>query len=666
MRAATAFFVSEYKRFFRKRNIILFALLWVSAMVFVQMGTYDYKYRVNQREVFQKNEKEKVSKCINYTQYGYYGFQILFIPHPICILSTNSGVIQEMTSFVDSSERLNIYESLKGKNIFTQKIFPYTDFSGIILFFGALLILLYGFDTFTNRDYLMTQVSMSNSRQIFFPLVASRIAMILLLIMAIIAGAMLIILANGLRPPINIDLFWFLLLLFLVFIFFFIIGTLFSTSKSRVAGISILFTTWFVLLFAIPAALNNFIASKATSTIIAVEQLEKAKLDILSNFEKKAIENKTTYRYGETLTQPVKDAVLSYWNNEFKQIQSLEDNMISEMEKIISLHQTLSIFFPTTNYFSVSNELSSMGYLNYADFYQYIQKLKREFVKFYIDKLYFTDLTKFPEVESFIKSDENTFKGTSRLPAPFAWGLLVLLLQITGLTCWSYYRFKKTLYQPAKEELNQKLEKEMAFEKGQFDVYFEDNSLYTRIHYSAFSGHGGELVKNGFTGKITVDDRDIISQGPGKENSLVFICNPNEFPADINAGDFINFYTRFLGVPSAAKKAIQYQYLTPQDLSKPIGKLQSHQKGELLFKILDMKKGGIYLLGDVCKKMPYEFVCQFKKKMEALAAEGSLVLFTNTELDFHTYRSINSPLLFLKSKHWKAQVDNLEAKLSER
>ncbi|HLP58321.1 MAG TPA: hypothetical protein VK186_05800 [Candidatus Deferrimicrobium sp.] len=465
--------------------------------------------------------------------------------------------------------------------------------------------------------------------------------------------------ANGLTPPINIELFWFLLLLFVVLIFFFIVGTIISTFKSRITGVVILFTTWFILLFAIQAALNYYIAFKA-SAIKPVEQLEMAKLNILSDFEKRAIENSITYRYGEKLTQPVKDTVLSYWYNEFKQIQSLEDNMITEMNKVTSYYHILSILFPTTNYFSLSNEISSMGYFNLIDFYQYVQKSKQEFVKFYIDKLYFSDLTEFSGVVSFIKGDENIFKGIIRLPATFAWGFLVLLLQISALTWWSYDRFKKLLYHLDQDELKN-LEKKIAFNKSQFDIYFEDNSIYTHLLYSAFSGYGKDLLKNGYTGNITVDDSDILNQEPTQVNYMLYICNPHEFPRDIKTGDFINFLTRFLGTPNAEKKALQYEYLTPKDMHKHIGKLQAHQKGELLFTILQLRKSIIYLMGDVCKKMPFEYVSRFKKTMETLAAEGSLVLFINTEMDFPAYRTIDSPLLFHKAKHWKSHVDNRES-----
>ncbi|MCU0289775.1 MAG: hypothetical protein MUF15_25700, partial [Acidobacteria bacterium] len=178
-------------------------------------------------------------------------------------------------------------------------------------------------------------------------------------------------------------------------------------------------------MFVIQAALNNYIASKANN-ITVVEQLEMAKLNILSDFEKKAIENSITYKYGEKLTQPVKDAVLNYLNNEFQKIQLLEDNQVKEMKKVISFYQILSIFFPTTNYFSAGNEISSMGYFNLLDFYQYVQDSKEKFVKFYIDKLYFSDLSKFPEVVSFVKGDENIFKGKIYLPTPFPWGFLVI------------------------------------------------------------------------------------------------------------------------------------------------------------------------------------------------------------------------------------------------
>ncbi|HLP45969.1 MAG TPA: hypothetical protein VK469_08485, partial [Candidatus Kapabacteria bacterium] len=68
MSAFKSFFMLEFKRFFCKRNIILAALLWTLVMAFVQMGIGDYKNCINHGKLFQQNEKEKVSKFINYTQ----------------------------------------------------------------------------------------------------------------------------------------------------------------------------------------------------------------------------------------------------------------------------------------------------------------------------------------------------------------------------------------------------------------------------------------------------------------------------------------------------------------------------------------------------------------------------------------------------------------------
>ncbi|HLP45266.1 MAG TPA: hypothetical protein VK469_04930, partial [Candidatus Kapabacteria bacterium] len=528
--------------------------------------------------------------------------------------------------------------------------------SGIILFFGSLLVLLYGFDTFTSKNYLKILVSMSNSRKIFFPLLFARIAMIFLLILFFTGSAMAIIYANGLMPPVNIYFFWFLLLLFAVLIFFFIIGTVISTFKSRILGVTALFTTWFILLFILPV-IGIYILYKQADGLSSTYDIEIKKMALLSEAERMIIKKEGRFSDKNRNKPSVQALIEEYWQDDFQKIQALEKNQQEEIKHLTLKSQWVSIFIPTNFYLSTVTEISSCGYENYIDFYNYVLQKKREFVRFYFDMLYFSNQE---NVVSFIKGDENIFKGIIRLPATFAWGFLVLLLQISALTWWSYDRFKKLLYHLDQDELKN-LEKKIAFNKSQFDIYFEDNSIYTHLLYSAFSGYGKDLLKNGYTGNITVDDSDILNQEPTQVNYMLYICNPHEFPRDIKTGDFINFLTRFLGTPNAEKKALQYEYLTPKDMHKHIGKLQAHQKGELLFTILQLRKSIIYLMGDVCKKMPFEYVSRFKKTMETLAAEGSLVLFINTEMDFPAYRTIDSPLLFHKAKHWKSHVDNRES-----
>ncbi len=168
LRTFKAFWLFEYKRFIDNKYLLSSLLvLSIVALAFVQIGVLQYKSHLKQKEIFQQFERTKVKGFINYTQYGTYGYRTLFVPDAISIFFFNTAVIQDMTAYVDSGERLKIYQPMIGKNIFKTKNFGFSDFSGIVLFFGSLITILYLFDAFRNREFLKTLVSIAGPRRVF-------------------------------------------------------------------------------------------------------------------------------------------------------------------------------------------------------------------------------------------------------------------------------------------------------------------------------------------------------------------------------------------------------------------------------------------------------------------------------------------------------------------
>ena len=124
-------------------------------------------------------------------------------------------------------------------------------------------------------------------------------------------------------------------------VFFLSLGFLLGMLKSPVLGISLIFACWAVLVYLIPAAINLFIAAKANN-IVSIYDMEMEKLRIIMAFEKKAIDKNITYKYGEKLTEDVKEYVSRYYNNEFKQINEMEDRLRAQMEENIRWYHLVS------------------------------------------------------------------------------------------------------------------------------------------------------------------------------------------------------------------------------------------------------------------------------------------------------------------------------------
>ncbi len=657
MRTFKSFFIFESRRFFGMRNTILILLLLFLSLIFIQIGINEYKNTLNRKEKFQEFEITKVSHYINYTQYGAYGVRMLFVPSPISVFFINSSVIPDMTSYVDSGEQLKIYNPLKGQNIFALKKFGFSDFSGIILFFGSLLALFYGYETFNNDEYLKFLSTVSSKKRVFYSVLFSRIILMFLVFFVITSSAFLLIIINGLYVPMNVYFLYFILSILFISLFFFSIGTIIGTLRSKIIGITTLLSCWFLLLYFIPTAVNTYIASRS-DLFTPLYKLEIDKLKILMDFEKRAIEKAGIFK---KVDDAERELALNYWNNELKKILALEEDMRNQMKNNISLSQKLSMFFPPTFYLSLTNEISSRGYENLIDFYNRAQSLKREFVRFYMEKKFFSNFSK---VESFVKGDENVFYAQSRLPGNFTESVFINLLYIVGLFWVSYSRFRKSLFILPNHENLESYPRELRLKQGEFKVLVSEGINLKNQLFNLFFGETEELRKKGSPIKVYIGDQDITENEEEDRNDFLYICHPENIPGDIRAGDFLAFIRRLMKKPR--KKTEDLHATAPLDIKSILGKrfsrLSNPEKGEIILAILRMKQRRFYLIHDIARGMPIEFTIQLKERMEKLKDEGSLVIYLTPD-EIINVKSIRKDRGFYESATWGQLVDHYKGLL---
>ena len=650
MEAFKSFFIFEFKRFTCKRNTIIILLLLFFLLYFIQAGVSQYKAALENNEEFKKTENLKVSIYITYSQYGAMGIRMLFTPSPISVFFSNTGIISDMTAFLDSAARLNIFNSLKGKNGFTLKNFGFTDFSGIILYFGSLFALLFGYESFHHKEYLKLLSSISGFRRIYFFVILSRFILLLLLLLAIIGLSAVLLLINQvtLSKQEYLQLLNFGLIILFLLLFFFVLGTITSSMRSRVGGLLTLTILWFVLVFFIPAAVHTLVAGKA-KRITAVYRSELEKFQIVMDYEEKARKKEGFFVRGKKITKTEKDMIEEFWNTGFQKIGSLEKEMEKQMKKSISFYQGLSNIFPSTFYFSVTNEISSKGYENLIDFYRTSQKLKIDFVRFYIDRIFY--FSNYSKVEPFIKKDENMFYGRSRLPGSFGWGLFLNLFYLCVFFAISYFRVKKAMFILANIEDAELTPMELQLKKGDFKVLESEGDLFKNQLFNLFSGEKRELKKKGFTGKVFIDGIDIVSEK--KEMDFLYICHPECFPKEIKAGDILTLFTRLMKIPKRDVRAALASHgaISEAITRKKIGALKKHEKGEIILAIMEMKNKDIYLVNDAARGMPIEFAVRLKDDMVELKEKGALVLYLTND-DLITVKSIKKGYGIYDSPNW--------------
>ncbi|MFC2155491.1 ABC transporter permease subunit [Acidobacteriota bacterium] len=625
MTAFFRFFIIEFKRLLSRRNLVLFLLFLFLSLYFVQEGINDYKRVIQNKENFQQVERINIEKFVNYLQYGTYGFRLLFIPSPLNILFTNSGAISELTAFVDSGVRLRIYNSFIGKNLYAERSGGFKDFFGIILLLGSLLSLFGGYDSLNHREYLKFMSSILSYKKVYFSIFWSRILLFNLFFLFTVGCALLLMLVNSVSLSTGeyLNLLIYLLVMILLFFFFSLLGILAGSIRSKSMGIVTIIILWFVFIFLLPGAVTKIVAKKADN-ITSAYNLEQEKLKILTDFEREVlykVRNTANKEEREKLRRTLAE---NYWNTEFKVLQEIEKKMQSDINANLKYYQRLSLLFPSTFYFLVNNEISSRGYENFFNFYQYIQKLQLQFVRFYYDKRFYSA---HGGIESFIKGEENVFYAKSRRPAYFLVGLLLTIFYIILLYIVSYSRFKKFLFvvpdktgpDPNKLNLN--------INSGESVVLLTTADTIIDQLYNVYSG-----IARGFKGIVTLNKKNIVPEKNKKKEDFIYLCQPDKIPGNINAGDFINFFKKSLHIRGEEIQkfieALNIKKLT----KKRMNELEDKEKGSFLFALAQLKKCGIYIIHDFAKGISIDFIVDLKEQVKGLKAGGTSILYLSNDV----------------------------------
>jgi ABC-type transport system involved in multi-copper enzyme maturation permease subunit len=616
----------DRSQFLTKWNMLLAIFLLVLGLGFAQYGISNFKEAQRQKIIFQEVEKSKIEQFISYRMFAAFGFRVMFMPEPMSILFTSSTVIQDMTSYIDSGERLNIYKPLKGKNIFEFSKNWFADFSGILFFFGGLVALILGFAAFQNTEYQRYLATIVPKDKLYASAFGARAIELALFFLFFIFAVIALIELNGISIGINRFLLFFFIVIYLVSMVFFAIGTLFGTCKSRLIALTGAISAFFLLLFIVPSIVN-IVISINSNFIKPDYQLELEKLKLMMDFEKKSNEIAGVLKLNDQPTDIDKELALSYYKNEFQNMQALEDELKAQIDSNIKLFYRLSAFFPTTFYLGVVNELSSKGYKTLQVFYADVKRIKAAFIKKYLEKVY---LTKDSTVEPFLKGDANVLTAKPSLPDHFLLGLLFCLVWIAAFSIPAYYRFKKNLFELPELEEDEDIKEPILIRihtnnTNFFDV--ADDSLSTCLYnlMSADAGNAKSYQKKDAIYHFQLNQKTW-DKSAGKQEFL-YLCHPKEFPKSARTGSFINLQMDLMQVAKPTRAEIIKNLNLEPLLKKPIGRLSRRELGRVFLAILEMRPFAFYLFNDVGRKMPLDFAVALKDKMNELYSADRTIIF---------------------------------------
>ncbi len=661
MKPIISFFLLDWKRFFSKKNLIVLLIFLLITLYCVQMGVFKYKRLSDSREEFQEFEKMKISQYINYTMYGGYGFRIFYQISPLSVFFSDSGLIPYITAFVDSGERLRIYNPLKGESIFTLNMKQLTDLSYIFLMLGSILCLYFGFNSLDSREYFRFLVNVMGLKKLYLGVIISRIIIINIIIASLLLFAKGLMVFNRISLD-NIDLnnlLAYFLVTSIVLTLFFIIGVMIRTFRRKVTSYVSLFLVWIVIILVIPNFVNTYTISNAEE-LKSAYLLEIEKLKMVMSFERRALEKEGWFNKQENLDKE-QALIESYWNGEFEKIQKLEGEMERNMRGKVSEFYWLSSLFPTSFYNATSYEVSGKGLFNFLDFYVYVQNLKRKFVRFYFDKKFYSNHTK---VESFIKNDENIFYAESRLPGNFRTGVAVNLIYLVLLLGFAYYRFFNFIYgvpdirMPQLTGLKPKMRA-----RNMMGIITEEERVISQF-YRVWSGKFGKFDHIAMVG----DDNVIDPKYKGKGYPFLYVCHANQLPRDIKTIDFVRFLWGIQGA-SSKERAESYMELELENYENmKLGDLQRGIRAKILLGLALLKETKCVMMNDIGFGMTLNFLEYFRDAIYAMRKKDVAMLYLSQDL--HTVYKMCEYGALLKTdraiaKQVEGETDLLKFELGE-
>lgn len=622
------FFKFEWNRFVCKRNLIIFGVLFALVLGVTQYNVSLYEKKIKQKKVMVEFEKKRVSHFADYRFYGNYGFRVSVLNVPMDIWSFGTVPFPDIQADVDSSERLKIYIPLQGATAFSVKMKWFTDFSGILLLIGCILIFLYGFESYYHKKFLRYLESFAAGRRAFFSIALSRVILITLLCFGLFVFSYLIIVLNGIVIPFT----WKLPVLFLTAIAtascFFALGAWFGHFKKMWVGLLTGGIIWFVSIFHFAAVIDMIVFSKANDITI-IHEIELEKLITLSGFEKRSIQKAGKLNYGDDPTDIDKELAISFLKNEFKNILEHDQNMIDQMDKNVSLFKKLSMLMPTTNYLSINYELNTHGYQSLLAFYRNVVAVKRAFMNYFIDAVYFKENV---DVKPFLADEEILLKYESQMTWHIPAGIIISLIIFLLLMTRTWYSYKKSRFQLPVKDNKTAVEEDIDMESGVVTPVDAVDDRFENQVNCLFSGSGKEFVKKGYRHKITLNDKDL------KDNTerLDFLYLPyiNNFPRDVKVGQLLDLVN---GLAKTGKdrreKIIEANNIGPLQKTK-IGDMEPEGLARVFLSLLDIRTFNHYIISDVTPVLPPVYLLKLKDRIADMAADddANILLITSNPL----------------------------------
>jgi len=638
MSTFSAILLQVLNRFLCRRNLIIFGIILIVSLIAVLSSISSHEATVAKEKEFLKMEAANFNNFLNYLDYSKSGINIFFYPSAASVLFANPVVMSELVAHIDTVITVNIHSNCQGSVLFQQNSYFRMRLSSVLLILASLLTLFIAYDSLRELEYLKFLASASSEKAVYLSILLSRFLLVILSFLSILFFALCIMSIKGiyLNKSDFVGMQGFLIGAVVMLMFFFLLGTAIGKIRSQGIGIAVLLAIWIVLVLLMPGVFDSIIEGKANN-ITSYYKVYNDKLTVVNNFEKQASERGLIY--GKTSMDVLRNEVKRYLNNEYKAIKAIEEKLKEEIRQVIKFSNQLYNLLPSTFYLSTANEASSRGYRNFDDFYSYLLELQRQFVEFWMDRVYYND----PKVMvNFVKKDENVFKAKSAVPFYFSQGVIINLGYCIILFFLSFFLYKRALC-PHPKKASAFKDIAMNFVPGDLTEIKVYHKEFTTQFLNVFFGK-----INHFTGKLSVDADTIVTN---EKKDFLYLPPKEQIPGDLKVKTFLSFSKRLLKASNEEFENITAG-LDKAIFNKTFEKLEPIDKARVLLTAAQMKKSPVYIIDTIITGIPEEDQKIVSDIVQGVKTDDTVIINFSNETGFWTTPDVYKSIRFDGTKYF--------------
>ena len=648
--ASISFWVKHY---FSARNLVILVLLAIALLYGVHKGSIEYTKIIEDSADFIKDEDQLFRNFAHYEEYSIRGVGIFFQAASSCIYFSNPVLFSEVSGGIDSIFKININNDCKNRYILKGNSPQRFRFSDLVLVFAGLAVLLLGLDYFRYREFVRFLAANRRSLLVYIGIVFTGVILTACCFTVFLGLSLFMLKLKGIALTGNdfSGILIYLLTTSLVLILFFVLGSILGSIPSKAVRISGVLAVIVFLVFVLPTVFDSIIEEKAHN-IYSSRHYDTKKHKIVIDFED--IYKKERGSAKKYTLEEARVIIGKYLREVFPKVEQEDMTERDKIAEAVGDYWEISILSPATFYTMTCQELSGRGYKSYLEFYDYLLDMRRRFVRFWIDRVYYHDPK---EMVNFIKGDENVFKSGSRVPPTYWKGVYIQVGYILLFAVVSFLAFLFSLYYVDKQRLLRLGQADLLFGVGKLNVQLIKGDLLREALYVVLSGKTKRLAKKGFTASCVDAENNPFPLGRG--SGIVYIPRVEEFPGDIRVNSLLVYYGRkHSGTRESITAVLSGKELQPL-LKKKLRRLREEEKYWVGKAMVRLSRGKVYLIDDIIADASKEKIVEFKRELEELANRGIVVILL-TAPRFFGFDVIPKGHCFCEGGAWHHEMASAE------